>query len=170
MGVIVLSPADPRVVDFKGEFLFVASDKLRSIKLVQGRHFEAIGHSDFLWLVCPDGYTGPSACMEIGDARRAGVPVYSDHVPLDITIQCYVEKVTSIRAAYDLALARRRRRPSVDHFLLDPDASIEACISSLEGLKSVMRGQTFPTDGDVDRAVSSTSSFIGNSFGLNTGR
>src|SRR5436305_1073674 len=73
-GVEVLSPANPQVVDFRGEFLFVASDRLRSIKLVQDRHLEAIGQSDFVWLVCPDGYTGPSACLEIGYARCAGVP------------------------------------------------------------------------------------------------
>src|SRR5437879_2561345 len=40
-GIDVLSPSDPRVVDALGEFLFVASDRLRSIKLVQDRHFEA---------------------------------------------------------------------------------------------------------------------------------
>src|SRR5947207_5074888 len=74
-GVDVLSPSDPRVVDYLGEFLFVASDKLRSIKLVQDRHFEAIRGSDFLWIVCPDGYTGSSTSAEIGAAYMAGTPV-----------------------------------------------------------------------------------------------
>jgi hypothetical protein len=46
--VTVLSPSDPRVVDNLGEFLFVASDKLRSIRLVQDRHLQAIRASDFL--------------------------------------------------------------------------------------------------------------------------
>jgi hypothetical protein len=45
--IAVLSPSDPRVVDNIGEFLFVASDKLRSIRLVQDRHFEAMRASDF---------------------------------------------------------------------------------------------------------------------------
>jgi len=58
-GVDVLSPADPRVVDHIGEFLFVASDRLRSIHLVQDRHLECIANSSFLWLVAPDGYVGP---------------------------------------------------------------------------------------------------------------
>jgi hypothetical protein len=46
VGVDVLSPSDPRVVDHIGEFLFVASDKLRSIKLVQDRHLHPIRASD----------------------------------------------------------------------------------------------------------------------------
>ena len=36
LSVRVLSPADPRVVDAHGEFLFVASDRVRSVHLVQG--------------------------------------------------------------------------------------------------------------------------------------
>src|SRR5258708_39801180 len=74
-GVKVLSPADPRVVDYRGEFLFVASDRLRSIRLVQDRHFSCIAASDFLWLVAPDGYVGTSAAMEIGIAVAAGVEI-----------------------------------------------------------------------------------------------
>jgi hypothetical protein len=69
-GIDVLSPSDPRVVDFPGEFLFVASDRLRSVKLVQDRHFEAIRSSDLLWVVCPDGYTGSSTSAEIGGFIR----------------------------------------------------------------------------------------------------
>ncbi len=34
LGVRVLSPADPRVVAAQGEFLFVASDPVRSVRLV----------------------------------------------------------------------------------------------------------------------------------------
>ena len=55
LGVEVLSPSDPRVVDHLGEFLFVASDKLRSIKLVEDRHLEAIRASDFLWVCALTG-------------------------------------------------------------------------------------------------------------------
>src|SRR6266545_2562945 len=54
LGVMVLSPADPRVVDELGAFLFVASDRLRIVRLVQQRHLQAISMSDFLWLVAPD--------------------------------------------------------------------------------------------------------------------
>jgi hypothetical protein len=76
LGANVLSPADPRIVDNLGEFLFVASDKLRSIKLVEDRHLEAIRGSDLLWVVCPDGYTGPSTSGEILAATVLKVPVF----------------------------------------------------------------------------------------------
>jgi len=54
LSIRVLSPADPRVVASQGEFLFVASDRVRSVRLVQDRHLESIRAANFLWLVCPD--------------------------------------------------------------------------------------------------------------------
>jgi hypothetical protein len=89
-GVDVLSPSDPRIVDHIGDFLFVASDKLRSIKLVQDRHLQSIGLSNFLWVVCPDGYTGPSVSMEIGAAHACRVPVFAASEPVDVTLKAYV--------------------------------------------------------------------------------
>jgi hypothetical protein len=165
-GVEVLSPANPQVVDFKGEFLFVASDRLRSIKLVQDRHFEAIGQSDFLWVVCPDGYTGPSSCLEIGYASRAGVRVYSDRLPLDITVQYYVEKVPSIGAAMELASRRRRVRATPVQVLLDPNTSIEHNIHVLERLKRVLAGVIARGEGEAERAFEQTRDILSSSFGL----
>src|ERR1700680_2662979 len=90
LGVRVLSPADPRIVAQQGEFLFVASDRVRSVRLVQDRHLESIRAANFLWLVCPDGYVGPSASMEIGGAVLAGVPIFGTHAPSDLTLREYV--------------------------------------------------------------------------------
>src|SRR5579859_7212495 len=90
LSVRVLSPADPRVVAQQGEFLFVASDRVRSVRLVQDRHLESIRAADFLWLICPDGYVGQSASMEIGYAAAAGVPILATHVPSDLTMREYV--------------------------------------------------------------------------------
>src|SRR5262249_20216060 len=73
--VRVLSPADPRVVDHSGEFLFVASDRVRSIRMVQDRHLQCIRASNFLWLVAPDGYVGQSASLELGFAYANGIPI-----------------------------------------------------------------------------------------------
>src|SRR6201994_1975893 len=83
----VLSPADPRVVAAQGEFLFVASDRVRSVRLVQDRHLESIRAADFLWLVCPDGYVGQSASMELGFAAAVGLPIFSTRTPDDLTLQ-----------------------------------------------------------------------------------
>src|ERR1700722_16313784 len=85
--VLVLSPADPRVVAQQGEFLFVASDRVRSVRLVQDRHLESIRAADFFWLICPDGYVGQSASMEIGFAAAVGVPIFSTYAPSDLTLR-----------------------------------------------------------------------------------
>jgi hypothetical protein len=92
----------------------VASDKLRSIKLVQDRHLEAIRASDFLWVVSPDGYTGPSTSGEIMAAAVLRVPVFSDAPAMDITIGRYVRRVPSMRAAVHGATPTGRElRPSM---------------------------------------------------------
>lgn len=154
LGVDVISPADPRVVDYIGEFLFVASDRLRSVKLVQDRHFAAIRASDFLWVVCPDGYTGASTSAEIGAAYASGVPVFSDHLPLDITLQHYVRKVPSIQV-----LIERLRSPEIPqstglpHFLLAPEHAVEGSIKTLERLKAVMLGLRATGRGEAEREV-----------------
>ncbi len=98
-GVSVLSPAEPYVVAEEHGFLFVASDPVRCIRLVQDRHLAAIQASDFLWLVCPGGYIGLSAAMEIGFAVSAGVPVFSLTEPGDITMREYVRTVESMDEA-----------------------------------------------------------------------
>jgi hypothetical protein len=97
--VRVLSPADPRVVAAQGEFLFVASDPVRSVRLVQDRHLESIRAADFLWLICPDGYVGQSAAMEIGYAAAAGVPIFASHAPSDLTMREYVAIVPTLPEA-----------------------------------------------------------------------
>lgn len=165
-GVEVLSPANPRVVDFKGEFLFVASDKLRSIRLVENRHLAAIDQSDFLWVVCPDGYTGPSTCLEIGYTQRAGIPVYSDHLPLDITLQHFVEKVPSIRIAMEMAARRRRVRAAPPHILLDPNTSIERNISAIERLQPLLEGTTVCGEEEAEHVFEQTRAILANSFGF----
>jgi hypothetical protein len=140
-GVDVLSPSDPRIVDHIGEFLFVASDKLRSVRLVQDRHFEAIRASHFLWVVCPDGYTGPSTSAEIGFARAVGTPVLCNHSPFDITIRQYVRKVPSIGAVVQKlsqGISARRTDASPPQYLLDPNGAIAGSIGALETLGLVL--------------------------------
>jgi len=136
-GVKVLSPADPRVVDSLGDFLFVASDRVRSIRMVQDRHIESIRASSFLWLVAPDGYVGQSAAMEIGFAVANQVPIFSTCLPFDLTLRQYV------RLANDLATAMRllKREPTsrVKGFLISPHDSIEAVRVSLDRIEKGLR-------------------------------
>jgi hypothetical protein len=133
----VLSPADPRVVAAQGEFLFVASDRVRSVRLVQDRHLESIRGADFLWLVCPDGYVGQSASMEIGFAAAAGVPIYSTRAPSDLTLREYIILVPTLTEAIGKiqVSSRSRRRKGI---LIDPHALVEEAHGMLERIKTIL--------------------------------
>ena len=140
LSVRVLSPADPRIVAAQGEFLFVASDPLRSVRLVQDRHLHCIDAADFLWLVCPDGYVGTSASMEIGAAVRGDIPIFTTHQPNDITLREYVTVVPRISDAVRAASASTRAsRPQ--GILIDPHASIEEVHKILERVEPVLTGR-----------------------------
>ena len=133
--VRVLSPSDPRVVAAHGEFLFVASDRVRSVRLVQDRHLESIRSADFLWLVCPDGYVGQSASMEIGFAAGAGVQIFATSSPADLTLREYVTIVPTLAEAVQI-VAGRARPMCAEGFLIDPHASIAEAHAILERIDS----------------------------------
>jgi hypothetical protein len=137
--VRVLSPEDPRVVAADGEFLFVVSDWSRSVRVVQDRHLEAIKAADFLWLVCPDGYLGQSASMELGFAVAHGVSVYSLHKPADLTLSQYVQVVQSIGDAIRMTAQDPERPRKQDGFLIDPHASLARAAEILERIDEVLR-------------------------------
>lgn len=137
LSIRVLSPADPRIVAAQGEFLFVASDPVRSVRLVQDRHLESIRASSFLWLVCPDGYVGQSASMEIGFAAAIGMPICSTHAPGDLTLRQYVKIVPSLAQAVRLAEASPRPRQS-EGILINPRASIAEAHDILERLGATL--------------------------------
>jgi hypothetical protein len=132
--VHVLSPADPRIVAFQGEFLFVASDPIRSVRLVQDRHLESIRAANFLWLVCPDGYVGQSASMEIGYAVREGVPIYATFAPTDLTLRQYVRIVPSLVHVVRMLSAAPLKR-QIPGILIDPHATVEKAHRILDRLE-----------------------------------
>jgi hypothetical protein len=133
----VLSPADPRIVAAQGEFLFVASDRVRSVRLVQDRHLESIRAADFLWLVSPDGYVGSSASMEVGYAAHAGIPIFGTRAPTDLTLREYVIVVPSLATAvHKVETSFRPRRG--DGLLIDPHASVEEAHGMLERIKTTL--------------------------------
>jgi hypothetical protein len=137
LSVRVLSPADPRVVAQQGEFLFVASDPVRSVRLVQDRHLECIRAANFLWLVCPDGYVGQSASMEIGYAAGARVPIFAACAPADLTLREYVTVVPSLSTAVR-KIARQARSSRTGGVLIDPHASVETVHRVLDDLSTVL--------------------------------
>jgi hypothetical protein len=137
LSVRVLSPADPRVVAQQGEFLFVASDRVRSVRFVQDRHLESIRAASFLWLVCPDGYVGQSASMELGFAAAVGVPILATHQPSDLTLRQYVTTVPTLAEALRFIAAQPRpRRP--EGVLIDPHASVQEAHRILERVEAAL--------------------------------
>jgi hypothetical protein len=131
LSIRVLSPADPRIVAQQGEFLFVASDPVRSVRLVQDRHLESIRAADFLWLVCPDGYVGQSASMEVGFAAAVGVPMFATQAPSDLTLRQYVDVLPTLAAAVSMIKTHpRQRRP--EGILIDPKVSVDQAHLILE--------------------------------------
>ena len=137
LSIRVLSPADPRVVAYQGEFLFVASDRVRSVRLVQDRHLESIRAADFLWLVCPDGYVGQSASMEVGFAAAVGVPIFSTHAPSDLTLRQYVTTVPTLAEALRTVATDSRPRRK-EGMLIDPHASVEEAHHILERVEALL--------------------------------
>lgn len=133
-GAVVLSPCDPRVVDAIGEFLFVASDLRRSIRGIQNRHYEAIRHSDFLWLECSDGYIGTSAAAEVGFATALDIPVMATTPPDDLTMRQYVTVVADEAAAVRLARTNPRSPTSELGLLLDPAGTLAEAHSELDAI------------------------------------
>ena len=137
LSIRVLSPADPRVVAAQGEFLFVASDPVRSVRLVQDRHLESIRAANFVWLICPDGYVGQSASMEVGFAAAVGVPIFSTHASSDLTLRQYVTVVPKLAEALRMVAAssRPRRREGI---LIDPHASVEEAHDILQRIEAIL--------------------------------
>jgi hypothetical protein len=137
-GAQVLSPADPRVVDQFGDFLYVASDRVRAVKLVQSRHLAAIAASDFVWLVAPGGYVGQSGAMEIGYAVANKTPIFASEVPIDLTLRQYVTTLPSpsdalrrVQAGNEPAAAL----PGPANVLLDPSGTISLAHRELDSLE-----------------------------------
>ena len=164
-GVEVLSPSDPQVVDNIGEFLFVASDRLRSIKLVQDRHFACIAESDFLLVVCPDGYTGASTSAEIGAAHASKVPVFATSPALDITLGEYVTRVPSI-AEIVRRHVNRKRPVAPTNVLVDPSVIINRTHTELEALESVLLGHSGDSARDAEHAWARAKRQFASTFSL----
>ena len=137
LSIRVLSPADPRIVAQQGEFLFVASDPVRSVRLVQDRHLESIRAANFLWLVCPDGYVGQSASMEVGFAAAVGVTIFATRLPSDLTMREYVNTVPTMEEALRTIATRSRPRRR-EGVLIDPHASVEEAHDILQRIETAL--------------------------------
>jgi hypothetical protein len=151
LGVRVVSPADPRIVETFGVLNFVASDQFRTIRLVQDRHLESIRSSDFIWLVASDGYVGQSASMEIGFATAHGIPIFSADTVFDFTLREYVRPVESIAAC--LENVETDRPPYVEGLLINPYDNLELVRNSLDKIEAAVRTAASPRSHDLSAKI-----------------
>jgi len=165
--VIVLSPSDPRVVDANGAFLFVASDRHRSIRLVQDRHLACISEANFLWLVCPDGYVGQSASLELGYAIGQGIPIYGTTLPNDLTLRQYISVVDGPHEAARLAKSTSHKKTTGPSLLVDPGEAVQEIHAEMEALRELLCNSS---NDDVSEKVSSIQKRVKDIVGLPSNR
>ena len=82
----LLAPVSLNFVDPVASFVRLEPELNEPAASVEGRHLAAIRRADFVWLFAPAGYVGTSASAEVGFARAAGVPVFTDTQPTDEVI------------------------------------------------------------------------------------
>lgn len=123
-GVAVLSPADPRPREVFDDFVFVASDVLRTVRVLQDRHFAAIASSHFLWLSAPDGYVGESASAEVHHANERDIPVFCTEIPRSLYWRQMVVPVNGVADAVRLVSSRSTAEPLLGgvSLYLEPEA------------------------------------------------
>ena len=94
-GVRIISPRSNEVVGEREGFLLLKGDteKPQEIEL---RHLRSIRSSDFLYVVNPGGYVGPSATMEIGYALAISVPVFCLEAPTESVLTMFVRSGASV--------------------------------------------------------------------------
>lgn len=149
LGAEVLSPQDNAVVDRLGQFVFLDSDRRRSIKGVQNRHLAAIDNSDLLYVVCPDGYVGHSVCLEVGYAISRKVPILASGWPADDTVKQYVNQIASPNEAIEW-LDRQKRLRAVGRglILLSPEEVVDVIHDKLEAARKHLTAPNRRSDND----------------------
>lgn len=93
--IIVLSPKIARPVSHINGFIILDKDR-GSPGYIEKKHLSAITRSDFLYVVNPDGYIGPSVALEIGYALSHHIPVYSSNETTDEVFRSLIESQVSL--------------------------------------------------------------------------
>jgi len=92
----VLSPASTDVRKETDGFVYLKGDEGEAEE-IEGKHLDFISRSDFLYVVNPDGYIGPSATLEIGYAVAKAVPVFCSDKPTETVLNFFVEAEPCIK-------------------------------------------------------------------------
>ncbi len=94
-GVVVLSPRSSEATREDAGFIFLRGER-GDPKGIESSHLQAIRKSDFLYVVNPGGYIGPSATMEIGYALALSVPIFSLEPPSESVLAMFMRSEQSI--------------------------------------------------------------------------
>lgn len=95
IGCDVLSPSNVVAVNEVDGFVYMKGEETQAPESIELRHLRAIERSRFVWLHAPNGYVGPTAALEIGFAKAAGIPVYSKIPPADQILRGFVKVIQS---------------------------------------------------------------------------
>jgi NTP pyrophosphatase (non-canonical NTP hydrolase) len=87
--VAVLSPRSSEATGEEAGFIYLKGNQGEP-KKIESSHLQAIRKSDFLYIVNPGGYIGPSATMEVGYALALSVPVFSLEPPTEPVLAMFV--------------------------------------------------------------------------------
>lgn len=101
VGVEVLRPKSTEISSADEELVRLEGDP-GDISEVQERQLEALRDCDFVYVVNPGGYLGPSATLEVGYAHRAGTPIIASEAPFEPVVAAIILGVADPSEAINL--------------------------------------------------------------------
>lgn len=110
LGVRVLSPRSTTAAATTDGFVVLSGDT-GTPREIQERHLAAIAAADLLWLVCPRGYVGASALLEVGYASALGVPVFAACPPQERVAAEQVQVAGDLPGLVDKLTVERGQAP-----------------------------------------------------------
>jgi len=138
-GIKILSPIISEIINEGAQFIYFDHDKTKPIALIEQSHLKSIDHSDFLYVVCPNGYIGNSTLLEIGYAIAIKKKIYSSEPPEDLLLKKLIEYNKTIPEIIDSVVeCKKEEKP------LDPEKLPE--IQKYIKLKVIERGFEHETE------------------------
>ena len=108
LDITVLSPKVAKPISDVNGFVILEKDK-GSPGQIEKKHLSAILRSDFLYVVNPGGYIGPSVALEIGYALSHRIPVYSSNESMDEVFRDLVDPGVSFAVIKQRIIKRKTK-------------------------------------------------------------
>jgi hypothetical protein len=101
LGAEVLRPHSDEITNADEELVRLEGDP-EDIRAVQEKQLKALKDCDFVYVVNPGGYLGPSATLEVGYAYRAGTPIITSETPFEPVVAALIKAVATPEEAINL--------------------------------------------------------------------